>query len=74
MPLTTLSDENQLLLLGSIYFNFTGTRAPGRFGSHWERIGFQVRSFNFFINFFKYFFREMTQALICAVWDCLVYG
>ena len=71
MPLTTLSDENQLLLLGSIYFNFTGTRAPGRFGSHWERIGFQVCTFGYFVNY--PILRVMIRALIYAVWaylDC----
>ena len=38
----TLADDDQFTILGSIFHNFTGEKPSGRFGSHWEKIGFQV--------------------------------
>ena len=40
----SLTDDDQFTLLASIFHSFTGTKPPGRFGSHWEQIGFQVFS------------------------------
>ena len=48
----TLADDDQFTILGSIFHNFTGEKPSGRFGSHWEKIGFQVL-FKVIVHFWR---------------------
>lgn len=39
--LHSLPDEQQMQLLASLYFNLLDVQPSSRFGSHWQKIGFQ---------------------------------
>jgi len=39
--LDTLPDNEQMTLLGTLYFNLTDQHPDSRYGSHWSNIGFQ---------------------------------
>ncbi|CBY13005.1 unnamed protein product [Oikopleura dioica] len=41
LPLAKLPEETQYEVLGSLYENMTEESCPRRFGSHWQKIGFQ---------------------------------
>jgi len=39
----SISDEHQMQLLTTLYFNLLDVNPSSRFGSHWQNIGFQGR-------------------------------
>ena len=39
--LSELDPDFQFQLLNTLFLNLTKQKPPGRFGSHWEEIGFQ---------------------------------
>ena len=47
--LSELDPDFQFQLLNTLFLNLTKQKPSGRFGSHWEEIGFQGKVCRFFL-------------------------